>query len=50
MLTYLQVFLPVSYLGGKHTVKVVLFPSWLSKVTVPPKPSVMRLITANPKP
>ena len=30
--------------------KVVPFPSLLSKVTVPPKPSVMRLTTAKPNP
>ena len=36
--------------GGKRTVKVVPFPWVLSKVTVPPKPSVMRLTTAKPKP
>ena len=30
--------------------KVVPLPSWLSKVTVPPKDSVIRLITAKPNP
>ena len=30
--------------------KVVPLPSWLSKVTVPPNDSVMRLTTGKPKP
>ncbi len=35
---------------GKLTVNLVPLPSWLSKLIVPPKASVMRLITTNPKP
>ena len=33
-----------------YTMKVVPLPSWLSKETVPPNDSVIRLITAKPKP
>jgi len=45
--------LPLIYLGwvrGKCTMKVVPFPSVLSKETVPPKLSVIRLTTAKPNP
>ena len=35
---------------GKQMINFVPFPTTLSKVTVPPKASVMRLTTAKPKP
>jgi len=35
---------------GKRKVNLVPLPSWLSKVTVPPKAYVIRLTTGKPKP
>jgi hypothetical protein len=47
---HLNGHLPFMSYGGKRIVNVVPFPSWLSKETVPPNDSVIRLITAKPKP